>query len=71
MKTSGHTAYAIAAQAGAKLLALASDETVASKPEVVANAIAKAIKAKRPKTRYSVGTGAEFLVTFRKFAFRQ
>jgi short-subunit dehydrogenase len=68
MKTSGHTAYATAAQAGAKLLALASDETVASEPEVVADAIAKAIKARRPKTRYPVGNGARFLVTFRKFA---
>ncbi len=68
MKTSGHTVYATAAQAGAKLLASASDETVASKPEVVATAIAKAIKAKRPKARYPVGTGAEFLMTFRKFA---
>lgn len=50
------------------MLALANDETVASEPEVVANAIAKAIKAKRPKARYPVGTGAKFLVTFRKFA---
>jgi hypothetical protein len=68
MKASGHTAYATAAQACAKLLAIASDESVASDPEVVANAIAKAIRAKRPKARYPVGTGAEFLVTFRKFA---
>ena len=68
MKTSGHTAYEEAAEAGAKLLALASDETVASEPEVVANAIAKAIKAKQPKARYPVGNGARFLVTFRKFA---
>ncbi|MCP6759960.1 MAG: oxidoreductase [Fischerella sp. CENA71] len=68
MTTSGHTAYATAAQSGAKLLAIANDETIASEPEVVADAIAKAIKAKRPKARYPVGTGAGFLVTVRKFA---
>jgi short-subunit dehydrogenase len=68
MKTSGHTAYAEAARSGAKLLALANDETVASEPEVVANAIVKAIKARRPKARYPVGTGAGFIVTVRKFA---
>lgn len=67
MKASGHTAYATAAQAGAKLLALANDETVASDSDVVANAIARAIKARRPKARYPVGNGARFLVTVRKF----
>jgi short-subunit dehydrogenase len=68
MKASGHTAYATAAQAGAKLLALANDETVASDPKVVANTIVRAIKVRRPKARYPVGTGARFLVTVRKFA---
>lgn len=48
MQTSEHTVYATVAQSGAKLLALARDEPVASEPEVVANAIAKAIKAKEP-----------------------
>lgn len=68
MRMSGHTAYAKAAQTGAKLLALSNDEKVASEPEVIANTISKALKAEKPKARYAAGTGAKFLVTFRKFA---
>lgn len=68
MRMSGHTAYAKAAQTGAKLLAISNDEKVASEPEVIANTISKALKAKQPKARYAAGTGAKFLVTFRKFA---
>lgn len=68
MQTSGRGAYVTAAQTGAKLLALSNNEKVASAPEVVANTISKAIAAKRPKARYVSGTGAAFLVTFRKFA---
>lgn len=68
MKTSGHTVYAKAAKTGAKLLALASDRKVASEPELIADTISKALKAKQPKARYASGSGAKFLVTFRKFA---
>jgi short-subunit dehydrogenase len=68
MRMSGHTAYAKAAQTEAKLLALSNDEKVASEPEVIANTISTALKAKQPKARYAAGTGAKFLVTFRKFA---
>jgi NAD(P)-dependent dehydrogenase (short-subunit alcohol dehydrogenase family) len=68
MQMSGHTAYAEAAQTGAKLLALSNDERVASEPGVIANTIAKALKAKHPKARYTSGTGAAFLVAFRKVA---
>lgn len=67
MQRSGHTAYAKAAQTGAKLLATSNDEKVASDPEVIATTISKALKAKRPKARYAAGTGAQFLVTVRKF----
>jgi short-subunit dehydrogenase len=66
IQMSGHTAYAKAAQTGAKLLALSNDERLASEPEVIANMIAKALKAKYPKARYPSGTGAAFLVAFRK-----
>ncbi|HCF30719.1 MAG TPA: short-chain dehydrogenase/reductase, partial [Cyanobacteria bacterium UBA11049] len=68
IKTSGHTAYAKAAQAGVKLLALANDAKVASEPEVIANTISKALKSKQPKARYPAGTGAKLLVAVRKFA---
>jgi NAD(P)-dependent dehydrogenase (short-subunit alcohol dehydrogenase family) len=68
MQMSGHTAYATAAQTGAKLLALSNNERVASDPEVIANTISKALRVKYPKARYASGTGAAFLVSFRKFA---
>ena len=67
MQRSGHTAYAKAAQTGAKLLAISNDKKVASDPEVIAFTISKALKVKRPKARYVAGTGAQFLVTVRKF----
>lgn len=68
LQMSGHTAYAKAAQTGAKLLAISNDEKVASDPEVIAATISKALKASRPKARYVAGTGAQFLVTARKLA---
>ena len=68
MQMSGHTAYAAAAQTGAKLLALGNDEKIASEPEAIADTISKAIRAKYPRARYASGSGAAFLVTFRKFA---
>jgi NAD(P)-dependent dehydrogenase (short-subunit alcohol dehydrogenase family) len=68
IQMSGHTAYAKAAQAGAKLLALSNDKRVASEPEAIANTIAKALRAKHPKARYPSGTGAAFLVAFRTVA---
>ncbi len=68
MKTSGNTVYAKAAKTAAKLLALASDPKIASKPELIAETISKALKAKQPKARYASGSGAKFLVTFRKLA---
>ena len=68
LQTSGHTAYAKAAQTGAKLLGISNDEKIASDPEVIAISISKALKEKRPKARYTAGTGAQFLVTVRKFA---
>lgn len=68
LQMSGHTAYATAAQTGAKLLALSNDEKVASNPEVIATTISKVLRVKRPKARYAAGTGAALLVIFRKFA---
>jgi short-subunit dehydrogenase len=68
LQTSGHTAYAKAARERASVLAFANEDGVASPPEVVAKVVSKALKARRPKTRYPVGTGARALVTLRKIA---
>ncbi|WP_223342718.1 oxidoreductase [Synechocystis sp. PCC 7339] len=68
MQTSGHTAYGVAAQTGAKLLAISNDKNIASEPAVIANTISKALMTKHPRARYASGTGAVFLVAFRKFA---
>jgi NAD(P)-dependent dehydrogenase (short-subunit alcohol dehydrogenase family) len=68
LEMSGQTVYASAAKERASVLAFANEDGVASPPEVVAKVISKALKARRPKTRYPVGTGAQALVTLRKIA---
>lgn len=68
LQTSGQTAYANAAKERASVLAFANEDGIASLPEVVAKAISRVLKSKRPKTRYPVGTGAWALVTLRKIA---
>lgn len=55
-KTSGNGAYKDQAARHAKLLS--KSETFASKPEVIAEVIEKAVRAKCPKTRYAAGAGA-------------
>lgn len=60
VKTSGKTAYADQARNGAAVLAMADDNPrVTSPPTVIAKAIAKAVTARRPRTRYAVGGGAK------------
>jgi NAD(P)-dependent dehydrogenase (short-subunit alcohol dehydrogenase family) len=60
LKASGETAYAEQARRGAAVLSLAdSNPTVTSGPEVIAKAIAKGCRARRPRTRYAVGGGAK------------
>ncbi len=68
IEMSGHTAYAAAAQMGEKLLSLSNDERVASEPDVIANTISMALKARHPRARYASGNGAAFLMVVRKFA---
>jgi NAD(P)-dependent dehydrogenase (short-subunit alcohol dehydrogenase family) len=63
IKASGATAYSDQAKRGAAVLSLAdSDPRVTSGPEVIAKAIAKGCKARRPRTRYAVGGGAKPVV---------
>lgn len=62
-KTSGHTAYA---EQTKKILRLFSSFKRAQPPQVVADAVLKAVTAKDPKTRYVMGGGARPLLLLRK-----
>lgn len=62
-EVSGKGAYARQAQAMAKTL---GNSRLGSSPEVVANAIARAVTARRPRTRYAVGFGAKPLILMRR-----
>ncbi|MFE3229735.1 oxidoreductase [Nocardia sp. NPDC059228] len=61
-KVSGDTAYASQAQAVATLLSSESNARRNSPPQVIADAIGKAVTARRPRTRYTVGFGARPLI---------
>jgi NAD(P)-dependent dehydrogenase (short-subunit alcohol dehydrogenase family) len=61
-KTSGHTAYA---GQTARHLRLFRDFKTAAKPQVVADAILKAVRSKKPKTRYVMGGGAKPILALR------
>ncbi len=56
LATSGRGAYADQAAAVVKLL---SASGMGSRPEVIANAVARAVTARHPRTRYAVGLGAK------------
>jgi NAD(P)-dependent dehydrogenase (short-subunit alcohol dehydrogenase family) len=62
VETSGHGAYAD--QANAVATAFRSEATArrSSPPEIIAEAVTKAASARRPKTRYAVGSGAKPLI---------
>lgn len=61
-KVSGEGAYATQAQAVATSLGSEANATRNSPPQVIADAIGKAVTARRPKTRYKVGFGAKPLI---------
>ncbi|WP_327398528.1 MULTISPECIES: oxidoreductase [Streptomyces] len=62
--TSGHGPYAEQANAVAKSLGSSSQEgaRMTSSPSVIANVVTKAVTARRPRTRYTVGFGARPLI---------
>jgi len=64
MATSGSGPYAEQARVTAALLA-GADHGNGSPPEVVARAVAQALSARRPKTRYVIGGGAKPLIAMR------
>jgi len=68
LATSGHTAYSEQATMVSNLFGAAeSTPRLVSPPEVIANAVAKAVTARRrPKTRYVVGGGAKPIVFARR-----
>ena len=61
---SGSTAYGDLAQKHALMLENADNR--GSGPEVVAETIANAIEAKKPRTRYATGGGAKLILTLRR-----
>lgn len=63
MKTSGDTAYASQAKALAKFFDQAAR---GSHPKVIADVIMKAVRARRPKTRYAAGFGAKPILFVRR-----
>ncbi|RKN05994.1 oxidoreductase [Streptomyces radicis] len=66
-KTSGASPYAEQADAVANSLGSESTAKRSSAPQVIADTIAKAVTARRPKTRYATGFGARPLITLRRF----
>jgi NAD(P)-dependent dehydrogenase (short-subunit alcohol dehydrogenase family) len=64
VETSAAGPYAAQARRTAALLAGADGGS--SPPEVVANAVARALAARRPRTRYAVGSGATLLLGLRR-----
>jgi hypothetical protein len=65
-ETSANGPYANKANAMANMLASDAGARRGSSPSVIANAIAKAVTAEKPKTRYAVGYGAKPLITMRR-----
>jgi NAD(P)-dependent dehydrogenase (short-subunit alcohol dehydrogenase family) len=67
LKYSGDTAYGPYAKSHAKMFAAADKEGgMASPPSVVANTIARALAAQRPRTRYETGSGARAILFLRR-----
>jgi NAD(P)-dependent dehydrogenase (short-subunit alcohol dehydrogenase family) len=64
LECSGATAYAEQAKQRASMLAYA--DSVSSDPSVIATTISKALRARRPKTRYAAGSGAFVMLLLRR-----
>jgi NAD(P)-dependent dehydrogenase (short-subunit alcohol dehydrogenase family) len=65
--TSGHGPYAGQATAIAEVLAATdSNPRLSSPPEIIADTVARAVRARRPRTRYAVGAGAKPIILARR-----
>lgn len=67
IETSGSGPYAAAAAAHAAVLDASYGTGLASPPEVVAAAISRAVRARRPRTRYATGGGAPMILWLRRW----
>jgi NAD(P)-dependent dehydrogenase (short-subunit alcohol dehydrogenase family) len=65
LRRSGESAYGAFARRHASMLARAIDSKLPSAPDVVANTIACAVRARRPRIRYATGGGAQFILFLR------
>ena len=66
LQRSGHTAYAEQAKAHARLFESSETSKMVSEPGVVAATIARALRARRPRTRYATGGGARMILFLRR-----
>ncbi|GKW37938.1 oxidoreductase [Pectobacterium carotovorum] len=66
LDVSGHGAYAKQAEAMADSMVGESSRKRQSSPQVIADTIAQAVSARRPKTRYAVGFGAKPMICLRR-----
>jgi NAD(P)-dependent dehydrogenase (short-subunit alcohol dehydrogenase family) len=66
LRTSGSGPYAAQAERHAAMLATADTSTLASPPDVVASTILRAVRARRPRTRYATGGGARTILLLRR-----
>jgi NAD(P)-dependent dehydrogenase (short-subunit alcohol dehydrogenase family) len=66
MERSGAGAYAPYARRHAAMFGQMDTSKMVSPPAVIANAIAKAASARRPRTRYAVGGGAKPILFLRR-----
>lgn len=66
LDVSGHGAYAKQAEAMADSMVGESSRKRQSSPQVIADTIAQAVNARRPKTRYAVGFGAKPMICLRR-----
>ncbi|HET8765121.1 MAG TPA: oxidoreductase [Rhodanobacter sp.] len=66
LQRSAHTAYAAQATAHARMLTRGGQPPLASQPDVVAMTIAKALRTRRPRTRYATGGGARSILMLRR-----
>lgn len=65
-RASGAGAYAVQAANHARMLDSTTTSRLPSPPETVATTIAKAIRARRPRTRYATGGGARTILFLKK-----